>query len=100
MIYDISYKTLTGLKPLRIRFDKIHGFIRVYNETRNLVLFGPEKNEVIYNRIRYLISKKIRITYVFHDYYAKIKVDSYDSLVIEKMLTFYNIIVLIKSILN
>ena len=29
LIYDISYKTLIGLKPLRIRFDKIDGFIRI-----------------------------------------------------------------------
>ena len=28
--------------PLRIRFDKIDGFIRVYDETRYLVLFGTE----------------------------------------------------------
>ena len=29
LIYDISYKTLIGLKPLRIRFGKIEGFIRI-----------------------------------------------------------------------
>ena len=28
-VYDISYKTSTSSKPLRIRFDKIDGFIRV-----------------------------------------------------------------------
>ena len=28
-VYDISYKTLTSPKPLRIRFDKIDGFSRV-----------------------------------------------------------------------
>ena len=26
-IYDISYKTSAGARPLRIRFDKIDGFI-------------------------------------------------------------------------
>ena len=31
VLYDISYKTLIGPKPLRVRFDKIHGFIRIYN---------------------------------------------------------------------
>ena len=41
MIYDISYKTLIGPKPLRLRFDKIDGFIRTYNGTRYLVLLGP-----------------------------------------------------------
>ena len=28
LVYDISYKTLTGGKPLRIRFDKTDGFIK------------------------------------------------------------------------
>ena len=42
-LYDASYKTFTGAKPLRIRFDKLDEFIRVYDETRYLVLFGPEK---------------------------------------------------------
>ena len=31
LVYDISYKTLVGAKPLRIKFDKIDGFIRVYD---------------------------------------------------------------------
>ena len=42
-VYDISYKTLIGAKPLRIRFDKVDGFIRIYDGTRYLVLFDPEK---------------------------------------------------------
>ena len=29
LVYDISYKTLIGWKPLHIRFDKVDGFIRV-----------------------------------------------------------------------
>ena len=32
LIYDISYKTLIGSKPLWIRFNKIDGIIRIYNE--------------------------------------------------------------------
>ena len=43
MIYDISYKTLIDPKPLSIRFDKIDGFIRIYDGTRYLTLFGSEK---------------------------------------------------------
>ena len=34
LIYDMSYKTLIRPKPFRIRFDKIHGFIRIYDGTR------------------------------------------------------------------
>ena len=32
-----------GAKPVRIRFDKVNGFIRIYDGTKYLVLFGPEK---------------------------------------------------------
>ena len=100
MIYDISYKTLIDSKPLRIRFFKVDGIVRIYDGTRYLTLFGSEKCEAIYNRIRYLISKKSGITYIFSHYFAKIKVDSYDSLPIEKRLTFHNVIIHIKSVLN
>ena len=34
LIFDISYKTLIGQKPLRIRFNKIGGFIKIYDGTR------------------------------------------------------------------
>ena len=58
-------KTLIGSKPLLIRFDKRDGSIRIYEGTRYLVLFGPEKYDAIYNRIRYLITLKSVITYIF-----------------------------------
>ena len=59
LVYNISYKTLIDDKPLRIRFDKIDGFNRVYDGTKYLVLFGSEKYGFIYNRITYLIKVKI-----------------------------------------
>ena len=40
-------------------FDKIDKFIKVYDGTRYLVLFGSEKYDSIFNRIRYLISGKV-----------------------------------------
>ena len=82
-------------KVFCIRFDKIDGFIRVYDGTRSLVLFGPEKYEVFYNVIKYLVSKKSGITSVSsHNYLLKIKIDSFDSLPLEKKLTLYNVIML------
>ena len=33
LIYNISHKTLIDPKPLRSRFDKIDGFIRIYDGT-------------------------------------------------------------------
>ena len=34
LIYDVSYKTLTGATSLRILFDNVDSFIRVYDETK------------------------------------------------------------------
>ena len=82
-----------------VRFDKIDEIISIYDGTRNLTLSGTKKY-AIYNRIRYLISLKISITYIFSHYFVKIKVDSYDSLPIEKRLSLHNIIIHIKSVLN
>ena len=94
MIYDISNKTLINLKPLRIRFDEIDGFNRILNGTRDLPWFGSEKYVAIYNRIRYILSQKSGITFVFSHSYATLKVDSNDFLPTEKRLTFRNVIIL------
>ena len=65
MTYDISDKPFIDLKPLRIRFNKIDGFIRIYGGTRYLTLLSSEKYTAIYDRIRCLISLKTGITYNF-----------------------------------
>ena len=79
-----------------IRFDKIDGFIKIFDESRYLVLFGSERYDAIYDRIRYVISEKSGATNgISHDF-ARIKTDSYNSLPIEKKLTFYNVILFIK----
>ena len=44
LIYDISVQTLIDLQLLGIRFDKIDGFIRIYNGNRYLTLIGSKKN--------------------------------------------------------
>ena len=102
LIYNVSYKTSIGPKPLRNRFDKVDGFIsiRVYNGSRYLGLFGVKKYDVIYNRIWYLISLKSGSTFTCSHYYAKIKVDSYDSLPLEKTLTSHNVIILIEFLIK
>ena len=66
----------------------------------DIYFFGSEKHDAIYNRIIYLRSLKTNITYVFSHYYAKIKVDSYDSLAIEGRFILHNTIILIKSLLH
>ena len=91
---------MIAAKPLRIRFDKIDGLIRVYDGTRYLVLFVSGKHDFIYNRIRYLVGVKSGITYVISHNYPKIKIDSYDSLPLEKTVTFHNAIMFIKSVFD
>ena len=73
-----------------VRFGELDGFIRVYSGSRYLVLFGSEKYDFIYNRIRYLVGVKSGITYVVCHNYVKIKVDSCNSLPLEKTVTSYN----------
>ena len=47
-----------GSIPLRIRFDEIDGFIKIYDGIRYLVLFSKRWYDEICDRIRYLIRKK------------------------------------------
>ena len=83
-----SYKTLIGAKPLHSRFDKNDGFIRACDRTRYLVIFGAGKYDFIYNRIIYIIGVKSGITYVISHNYVNTKVDSHDSLPLEKKIGF------------
>ena len=52
-----------------------------------------------YDRIRYLSEKSGMTNSINHDC-TRIRIDSYNSLHIEKILTFHNVIILIKSIVN
>ena len=68
---------------MRIRFNKIDGFVRVYDGSKYLALFGLEKNDAICNRIRYVIGAKKGFIYISFHNYARIKF---------KTLTFHSII--------
>ena len=90
-VYDISYKTWTGPKPLCIRFDKIDGFIRIRGgESRYLVLSDHWLFDKSCDRMKYLIREKSCITDSINHNFRKIRIDSYKSLLIEKILTFHN----------
>ena len=78
-------------------FDKIDGFIKTHNGFRCLILFDYGWFNKIYNKI---ISEKSGITDSINHNFAKIRINSYDSLHIEKVFTFHNVTVLIKSIAN
>ena len=100
-VYDISYKTSRGPKLLRIKIDKIDPFIRVHGgKFRHLVSFDNEWFDKICDKIKYLVSEKIGNTDSINHNFGKIRIDSYNYLPIEKILTFHNVIILIKSIVN
>ena len=42
LVYNNLYKSLIDSMPLRITFDKVDGFITVYDGTEYLVLFASE----------------------------------------------------------
>ena len=98
LIYDISYNTSTGAKPLRIRLNKIHGFIKIHHKIRSLVLFDYRYCDKIYDKINYFISEESGITDSVNDNFERIWTDSNNFLPTEKILTFNNEIILIKLI--
>ena len=72
LIY-ISYKSLIQAKALHIRFDKVDRFIRIFDGNRFSKLPGYDKDDAIYNRIRYFLEVKSSIRYGFSHCYVKIK---------------------------
>ena len=59
LIYDISYKTFMGSKPLRIWFDKIDGFIKNHDRIRYSLILAHCWFDEISDSIKYLISEKV-----------------------------------------
>ena len=88
LIYCISCKNSMGAKPLRISFDKIDGFVKIHDNIRYLVLFDYSFYDKICDKIKYLISKKSGITDSINQNFARIRIDSCDSLLIEKIYDF------------
>ena len=100
-VYNILYKIPTVPKPLRTRFDKIDGFILSFDcKIKHLILFDYGLFNKICDNIKYLISKKSDIANSINHNFRKIRIDSYNSLPIKKILTFQNVIILIKLIGN
>ena len=77
LIYDISYKTSTGAKSLRIRFDKIDVFMKIHDKTTYLVLFDYSYCDKISDKVKYLISEKSGIIDSINHYFARIRINSY-----------------------
>ena len=96
----ILYKTSMGAKPLRIRFDKIDGFIKIHDKIKHLVLFDYSYSDKIRDKFRYLICEKGGITGNVNHNFARIRINSYDSLHIEEILTFHYVIIHVKSVIT
>ena len=82
---------MTGAKPLRIRFDKTDGFIKIHSKIRYLVLFDYSYCDKICDKIKYHISEKIGITNSINH--------NFDYLDIEKILTSHTVIILISKLI-
>ena len=99
--YKILHKTPTGSKPLRIRFDKVDEFIiSLDGKIKHFILFDYGLFSKICEKIKYLMSKKNGMTNSINHNFGKIRIDSYNSVPIKKRLTFHNVIILIKSVVN
>ena len=83
LIYNMLYKTSTDANSLRIRCNKINGFIKIHNKIRYVVLFDDWCDNICYS-IEYLISEKSGITDIINHNFVRIKIDSYNHLPIEK----------------
>ena len=85
---------------MRIGYDEIHGFIKNQDRIRYLIIFGYGWFEKICDKIKYLVSEKSSIADSINHNFSRIRIDSYNSLLIDKILTFHNAIILIKSVVN
>ena len=88
LIYDIQncygFKTLLG-----VRFHNIDAFIQIYDGNKYLALLSRTWFDEICDRIKYLVSERSGITDSIHLIFATIRIGSYNSLPIEKILTFH-----------
>ena len=88
------------MRLVRIMFNKVNGFIRDHNGTKYLTLFGPEKYDAIFDKIRYLIKLKSSIAYVDSLNYSMVKIVSDDDFPLGKILTMHNVIILITLVFD
>ena len=72
----------------------------IYDGTRYLIISGHSWLDEICGSIKYLISEKSSITDSINYNLVRIRIESYNLLPIEKIFTFYNVIIFIKSVAN
>ena len=84
---------------MHIRYNEIHAFIKIQDRIKYLVLFDYCWFNKICDRIKYLMSEENGITDSINHNFSKIRIDSYNTLPIEKILTFHNVTKLINSLI-
>ena len=82
-----------------IRFNKIDRFIKIHNKIRYIALFD-EWCDKICDRIKHLTSGKSDTIDSTDHNIGRNRIDSYNYLPAEKILTFHNAVLLIKSAFN
>ena len=76
-VYKISCKNPAVPKPLRIRFNKIDGFVISLDvKIKPLILFDYGLFNKICDKIKYVISKKSGIANSINHSFGKIRIDS------------------------
>ena len=85
---------------MRIDFNKTNGFTKIHGKIRYLVLFAYSYCDKICDKIKYLISEKSGIADSSNHNFARIRIGSCKFLPIENILTFHNLILIIKSVAN
>ena len=89
---------------MRIRFDKVDGFIKIHDKNRYLIFFDYHDYycyyDKIWDKVKYVINEKKGIAVSINHHFARIRIDSYSSLPIEKILPFHNVVILIKSVVS
>ena len=85
------YKTPAGPKPLRIRFDKIDGFIIALDgKNKHLILFDYGLFNKICDEIKYLINKKVVLQIVLIMILERSELIHIILCLLKKILTFHN----------
>ena len=84
--HNILYKTPTDPRPLRIRFDKIDGFIiSLDGKIKHLILFDYGLFSKICDKVKYLISKESGITNSINHNFGNIRINSYNSYLLKNI---------------
>ena len=87
-----------GSIPLHIIFGETDVLTKIYYGIIYLVSCGPGQYDEVYDRIKYLEKSGIRDS-INHNF-GRTRINSDNSLPIEKILTFYNVLILIKLVVN